>query len=209
MASVATVIRRHLSDGAWAYTTAGVILALGGLLGVMAQEALGAQQRAELLRVLGLFLTRVSAHHYALTGLAREGVGQSLRSLGLMLLVGLSIVGIPVLFLAVGFKGFAWGFAASFLVRELGARGLVLLCVGTLPGFLLTAPALMLVVAAALGFASAFWKSQFFRVRGRAAQALVRFAGLGCLAAGGVLLGALWNVYLTPLLLAWLVPYLK
>lgn len=207
--AIARVIRQHMSERAYAYTTAVVLLALGALLGIMAQEALGAQQRAQLLRVLSIFLTRVAAHHYSLAGLAQQGVGQSLRSLGLMLLLGVSVVGIPVLFLAVGFKGFAWGFAASFLIRELGQRGLVLLVVGTLPGLLLTAPALMLAVVAALGFATTLWKSHLFRVRGRAAPALYRFGVLGSLAASGVLMGALWNAYLTPLLLGWLVPYLK
>jgi stage II sporulation protein M len=62
-------------------------------------------------------------------------------TLGLLWLFGLTVVGIPLIFIIIGARGFILGFTVGFLVQEKAGQGLLLSLAGVFPQNLFYIPA--------------------------------------------------------------------
>jgi len=96
-------------------------------------------------------------------GRARTTAGDVLRRalteyvfkvVGVMALLGLSVIGAPLVLAVVFARGFALGFAAMFLVNGLLLQGVVLAVAALLPQNLLAVPAFVAAGAATLSLSS-------------------------------------------------------
>jgi stage II sporulation protein M len=103
------------------------------------------------------------ALHDLLRGLAREGavpsagwsalvVDHVLKTAGLLWLLGLSIIGFPLIVAVVFLRGFALGFALGFLLEDLVLRGVALALVALVPQNLLIVPGLACAAVGAIAF---------------------------------------------------------
>lgn len=72
-----------------------------------------------------------------------EVVQTQLVTFGLLWLLGLTVIGIPLIILAVGARGFILGFTVGFLVQERAGQGLILALAAVLPQNLFYVPALL------------------------------------------------------------------
>ena len=73
-----------------------------------------------------------------------EGILEwQLYSLGILWLLGLTVVGAPLVILLVGARGFILGFTVGFLVQEKTGQGLLLALVAVLPQNLFYVPGLL------------------------------------------------------------------
>ncbi len=68
-------------------------------------------------------------------------------------LLGLTVIGIPVILGIIFTRGFVLGYTLGFLAGDKSMRGVVLVCAAVLPQNLIFIPALLLVGVAALSFA--------------------------------------------------------
>jgi stage II sporulation protein M len=82
-----------------------------------------------------------------------------LYSLGILWLLGLTVVGAPLVILLVGARGFILGFTVGFLVKEKAGQGLLLALVAVLPQNLFYVPGLLGAGALALYFTMSLFKS--------------------------------------------------
>lgn len=80
---------------------------------------------------------------------------QLLKTVGLVGLFGLSVIGAPLVLAVVFLRGFALGFTGAFLVDRLGWRGIPLALASLLPHNVLAVPALVLAGASAISFSVA------------------------------------------------------
>ena len=197
-------VRRVRRRVGW-YLAAAAWSALAVAFGVYAAGQLSALQRSDLLAYLGGFIGSLQQGMPQGPALMRAALYADGRLLLLSWLLALVVVGVVTSWLWLAVKGFAIGFASAFLLGELGGRGLLLVLLGVVPPALLVLPSIWL-----LSEAAALYASDFYRARFKAPamlSALVRFAGAGAIAAGGIVLAATAEAYLSPLALHLLWPY--
>jgi stage II sporulation protein M len=136
---------------------------LGLIAGASALHTLSPAQLDELRKYLDSFLNNVGA-------LAQNGrfpalkawggiLKEQLYSLGLLWLLGLTVVGAPLVILLVGARGFILGFTVGFLVQEKAGQGLLLAMVAVLPQNLFYVPGLLGAGTLALYFTISLFKS--------------------------------------------------
>jgi stage II sporulation protein M len=210
-------LRSELAAGAEAYfrrrylvyLLVGVLFAAGSLFGALAATSLSPGQEAGVSGEVRSFVTAVKAGEFGSraevtrAALLRDVV----RTAGLCWLLGLSVVGLPLVLVVVFSRGFLLGFTVAALVRELAAGGLAVALVGILPQSLVSVPATVVAGVAAVSFALAvatersLGRGGFWRGFG-GYTALLSATGLA-LAAGAVIEG-----YVAPVLLQWTVRYL-
>lgn len=121
---------------------------VGGLVcGALTLRTLHSAQVEELRQYLNSFLQELKPFYEtsSVTGFqawCRILVAR-LPMLGVLWILGLTVVGVPLITLAVGIRGFILGFTIGFLVKEQSLRGLLLALVAVLPQNLCYVPALL------------------------------------------------------------------
>ncbi len=63
----------------------------------------------------------------------KQSIIDNFKTIGLMWLTGLIIIGIGIIPIAVMFRGFAIGFTVGFIVNEYGTKGFLFSILGILP----------------------------------------------------------------------------
>ncbi|HHW13871.1 MAG TPA: stage II sporulation protein M [Firmicutes bacterium] len=210
-------LRRELAAAAEAYfhrqaliyLLVAVLFAAGSLFGALAATALTPGQAAGVAGEVRAFIGAVKSGDFgsraevARTALVRDVI----RTVGLCWLLGLSVVGLPLVLVIVFSRGFLLGFTVAVLVKELAIGGLAVALVAILPQSLLNVPATVVAAVGAVSFAVALMRD---RSLGRAGF----WRGVGAytaLASGAAVVmagGALVEGYVAPVLLQWTVRYL-
>jgi stage II sporulation protein M len=136
---------------------------LGLIAGASVLHALSPAQLDELRQYLDSFLKNVGALAQNGQFPALKAWGEILKgqlySLGILWLLGLTVVGAPLVILLVGARGFILGFTVGFLVQDKAGQGLLLALVAVLPQNLFYVPGLLGAGTLALYFTMSLFKS--------------------------------------------------
>lgn len=132
---------------------------------------------------------------------AATGPGGIVQTVGFVALLGLSLVGSPIVLAVVFWRGFTLGFAVTFFVEKFMLRGVLLALVTFVPHNVLAVPALIVAAASSIGFSLHALVVLFGRrgnnMHGHILRTGVMLAGSAVLLLGAALLEA----YVTPTLM--------
>jgi len=144
----------HFRDNPNLYLFVGTLIAVGGVFGLYLVRALTYEQQQDLAGFLGGYLSRLGD---ASARDAAESFRASLLFYGQWLaaiwLLGLSVIGLPLVFAIVFLKGALSGFAAGVLIGEFSWRGILLALAALVPKNALALPALTVACVSASRFA--------------------------------------------------------
>lgn len=85
---------------------------------------------------------------------------------GILLILSISVIGVPVLLLYICVKGFILGFTSSFIIQMFGTNGIVVVLATILPQNALLVPILILFVTYSISFAKALLFRRIIRMHG-------------------------------------------
>jgi len=185
---------RHLA----LYAALLVLFAVGIGFGALATQSLSYAQRADLSDYVNSVFSALTAGRGAL---AWQGFADNiLKTSGLIWLLGLTVIGAPLVLGVVFLRGFILGFTIGFIVDELHAKGLLLSLVSVLPHNLIAAPAVILAAGGALSFAGAALKTLLGLSRESIYGQFAANTGLAAASACLLAAAALVEAYVTPVL---------
>ncbi len=144
-------IENHLHASWWVYLLVLFFFIAGLLFGSIGVNVLEEKQ----LLSLGDFLEEGFAEYdnginYVLS--TKQAATRNLLNQGKILLLGLTVIGFPVVLIIVFSRGFALGFTVVFLIKQKAFRGLLLSLLAVLPPALLSLPAYILAAVSAFNF---------------------------------------------------------
>lgn len=121
---------------------------LGGLVcGALAIRTLNAEKLGELQDCLNRFLQEIKPFYETTNVIGFQGwyrvLSAHLPVVGVLWILGLTVVGIPLIVVTVGLRGFVLGFTIGFLVKERSLQGLLLAMAAVLPQNMCYVPALL------------------------------------------------------------------
>jgi len=191
------------------YVFVGALILTGAGFGVFLVDALSLEQRLELAARLDAYRwTLIRPEGADAAAAFRDSFLFYARWLGLIWLLGLSVIGLPGVLALDFLKGVMIGFAAGLMVREMDGEGLLLAFAAMAPHNALAVPALMIASVSSIRFAGWMAGERLLRKRGRLLPPF-RSHGLTALAMLAPLCGAaMTEAYLTPLLLGRLLVWL-
>jgi stage II sporulation protein M len=131
------------------------MLFLAGIVfGAVAVKALGDDQKAELLSYVDALMRGVTRYTEPVKrgAVLQASVLNNLKTAAATWFLGVTVIGMPLVMAIVFTRGFVLGFTVSFLVEELGYRGLLLSAAAVLPHNLLAVPALLSLGMMSLSF---------------------------------------------------------
>ena len=132
-----------------------LIFIIGIVIGAMAVKTLPDEQKTELIGYLQVFFQGLTGQQAGISdphSLLTSVMFSNIKMIGIMWLLGFTIVGIPFVLFLVCLRGFVIGFTVGFLVNEYIMKGLLFALVSVLPHNFLAVPAILATGVAATSF---------------------------------------------------------
>ncbi|MHB8985476.1 MAG: stage II sporulation protein M [Eubacteriales bacterium] len=182
-----------------AYLLVLAAFAAGVIAGASGVERLSAEQSTSLSYFLDRFVFQSGSIEIDPV-LARDALYNDTAVILAFYVLGLTVIGIPVLLGLVFFRGFILGFAVNYLTVDRPMQGLVIILAAILPQNLFLVPAILIGGAASLSF-SMLLARRFLDSRFLIWPGFTRYSGMMAAILGLASVAALVEVYLTPSLL--------
>jgi len=174
------------------------VFALGLAAGFAGVQKLQTDQTEQLNFELDRFLQQAGMLEIDFSKATRDVLYYGIILIAAIYLLGLTVIGIPVVLAILFIRGFALGFAIEFLTRENSIQGTILTLVAILPHNILMVPALLLAGVASISFgwllAKRFYNSKILVWPSFVAYSIMMILVMACFAGAGLV-----EVYLTPL----------
>ncbi|WP_078545925.1 stage II sporulation protein M [Litchfieldia alkalitelluris] len=157
-------IANHIREHSSIYMFITVLFLMGVIFGAIVVNSLNWNQKEDLYYYLSQFFGQVSEGQFATsTEMFKQSYLHNIKSVGLMWLLGISIIGLPVILILLFLKGVVVGFTVGFLVNKMGWGGFLLSLVSVLPQNLLVIPAFIVIGTMAVSFSLKMIRQQFVK----------------------------------------------
>lgn len=139
-----------------------VLFIVGVVFGAIVVNALADGQKTDLFNYLRGFFALVNDNHLADSAYVTwHSIATNIKLLGLIWILGLSIIGLPVIVVLLFLKGFTIGFTVGFLVDNFASKGLMFAILAVLPQNIIIVPSLLVAGVAGIAFSLMLVRSRF------------------------------------------------
>ncbi|MCO7126771.1 stage II sporulation protein M [Sporolactobacillus shoreicorticis] len=197
------VLHQHINDYLSLYTFVAGLLLMGIIFGAILVNCLPYESRSDLLRYLQQFFGELAKNQIADPRLLfKESLFHDLQYLILIWVLGLSVIGLPLIFLLIFVKGIFLGFTVGFLVSQMGMKGLMAVLVSVFPQNLLIIPNYLFITVLSVAFSLKMIRQLLMKTRNQ--PMLPQFINYGLVLASTVLVAAFasgYEAYVSPALI--------
>lgn len=189
------------------YVFIGVLLLSGAVFGVLLVNALTLAQQQELADELKSYWTTFAEPSRLNEAAAFwDRFGLYAKWLALIWVLGLSVIGLPLLLALDFLKGVLLGFAVGLIVRELTWKGVFVSLVALGPQNAIVVPALMIASVSGARFAYYIARERLFRRKGRLLPPFLAHTYVSLAMLAVLMLAALYEAYAAPYLVERVAP---
>ncbi len=201
-------IRHALKDQTPLYVFVSVLFLMGVVFGALMVNALTLEQQQDISRFLGDFFLSINEGGSEFQPMTFWQVaGLNLKWLGLIWLLGLSVIGLPGILILDFLKGVLIGFTVGYLVGQYTWKGLLFALVSVAPHNLIVIPALLIASVAAVSFSLNIIRSRVLMSRpGQATRPFLSYTGLTLAMAVALLAISSFETWVTPVMMSWVTP---
>ncbi|WP_433958641.1 stage II sporulation protein M [Cytobacillus horneckiae] len=158
------VVANHFREHSSIYLFVVVLFLMGVIFGAVVVNSLSLTQKDDLFNYLTQFFGQVASEQVAAPkDLFQQSLFHNSKFIGLIWLLGISIIGMPIILVLLFVKGMVVGFTVGFLVNQMGLQGFILSFVSVLPQNLIIIPIFIITATFALAFSMKMIKRQFMK----------------------------------------------
>ena len=209
-------VSHYLKDNMSLYVFTAVLFTIGVMFGAIVVSALGQDQLSSLNDALSGFFKALNLQSTGTTPseITWHSAASFLKTTGLFWILGLSIIGLPVIVLLIFVEGFKIGFTVGVIVSQFHGKGILFALAAILPQNLISVPAMIVCGVAGISFSLMLVRSRFSHTaaRGGTGTQLYRnflsYTGLVSAVAVAMVLASFVEGYLSPVLMRAVVPHL-
>ncbi|MEH7252250.1 stage II sporulation protein M [Neobacillus niacini] len=145
-----------------------ILFLMGVIFGAIVVNSMSITQKEDLFYYLSQFFGQILNGKVAENNdLFAQSFLHNSKFIGLIWILGISIIGLPVILILLFIKGLVVGFTVGFLVSQLGIKGFLLAFVSILPQNLIIIPVFIMMAALSVIFSLRMIKKQFFKKYGQ------------------------------------------
>lgn len=201
-------LRRMMKEQTPLYIFVGVLFLVGVVFGALIVSALTMDQQQELGDYLGNFFVTIDQEGLPVASDSYWSIAAlNLKWIGLIWILGLSVIGLPGILILDFLKGVLIGFTVGCLVSQYSWHGMLFALVSVAPHNLVLIPVLLVSSAAAIAFSLQMIRS---RVLGQRRTPITRPFAMYTLLSFGMALLVLsiscFQTWVTPTMMRWVTP---
>ncbi|MBB3867324.1 stage II sporulation protein M [Geobacillus sp. NFOSA3] len=161
---VKSMIAVHMREHAPMYLFVIVLFLMGVIFGAIVVNSLNFSQKQDLYYYLTQFFGQVSKGNIASAhDMFQQSYFHNLKYVALMWVLGISIIGLPIILILLFLKGIVVGFTVGFLVNQMGWQGFLLSFVSVMPQNLIIIPAFVIMGVISVSFSLQMVRNQFMK----------------------------------------------
>lgn len=203
--------RHALKDHTPLYVFVAVLFLMGVVFGALMVNALTLEQQQDLSKYLSNFFMSVNES----TGSMNEVTfwyitSLHLKWLGLIWVLGLSVIGLPGILILDFFKGVLIGFTVGCLVGQFSWKGMLFALVSVAPPNLVIIPVILIASVSALTFSLHIIRNRVMLNRkGNLSQSFLSYTAVTLVLGVLVVAVSSFETWVTPVLMSWVTPMLE
>lgn len=136
-------ISRHIQDSLWLYIVCLLCFFTGVVLGIYTVKYMGDMERKDLIDYFLGFKESIGSVEVNNKQILFQSMKSNLPMIVAIWIMGITIVGIPVILIVDIIKGFTFGFTMSFVFYSMGYKGGWFLLMGVLPQNIIYIPCII------------------------------------------------------------------
>lgn len=208
LAGIRTVLQRHVKSNIKTYFLLALFFAAGVSAGAFTVNGLSAIQRDELGNYFKGFLQILDNQKIDGSELLKISIFENARVIAVLWVLGVTIIGIPFIYLIVGVRGFVSGFSSGFIIKTFGLKGVLFSFFGLLPKELILVPCIIALGVSGINFSLNIIKSRSSKHLSR--ESLKANFAAYCIVTAAfsmvILAGSLVEAYIIPVFIRLIAP---
>lgn len=200
-------VSSHLVEHRAIYLFTIILFLMGIIFGAIVVNSLSLSQKNDLYLYLTQFFGQLSKGEIAnSSAMFTQSFSHYAKYVGLMWILGLSIIGLPLIFVLLFLKGIVVGFTVGFLVNQMGLMGFTLSFVSIMPQNFVVVPAFIVVAATSIAFSLKMIRNQFMKRSNVAIfPQFMRYSFI-ILCVGAVLcVASAFEAFVSPIFMKWII----
>lgn len=149
---IKNIFRKNFRDNFIIYFTMIIFLIVGIVIGSITIKILNTEQKGEILNFFNSFFKSLDNKEYNNLQILKQSISDNFKTIFVIWITGILIIGIPVIPIIILLRGFALGFTVGFLVNEFGVKGFLFSLLAILPQNIFIIPGIILIASTGLIF---------------------------------------------------------
>ena len=192
-------ILKHIKGNIIIYFLVIMFLVIGISAGAFTVKAMSDHQKQDLISYLRSFFQILSQRNFEEISVLKQSIANNLQTGILIWILGITIVGAPLILLLIGLRGFIIGFTVGFLVEQMGFKGLLFAILSILPQNIFIIPALISIAVIAISFSMMIIKNKINRnYHWDTFRQFIMYSTIIAMIFFVILLGCVIEAYITP-----------
>ncbi len=158
--SAKEALLKHIKSNSSTYFFLLLAFIVGVSAGAFTVNGLTSMQREELQNYFGGFLHLLYNQNIDSGELFKMTALENFKLIAVIWVLGVSIIGIPFIYVAVGIRGFITGFSSGFIIYSLGIKGVLFLMFSLLPKEIIVIPCIIIIGVNGIKFSLSIIKSK-------------------------------------------------
>jgi stage II sporulation protein M len=142
----------HIGRNARLYLGLIIAFVVGICAGAFTVNGLGGLQAQELKNYVEGFLKLLGNQELNNAELFKRGFVDNIKVAVLLWILGVTIIGIPFIFIAIGIRGFIIGFSAGFISSAFGIQGVIFILLTVIPKEIIILPSILCLGVSGINF---------------------------------------------------------
>lgn len=210
-----TIIRKtlikHIRNNSRVFFILALAFIIGVSAGAFAVNGLTAMQNEELKNYINGFFKLYQNQNIDSNELFKISLSENIKQVLLLWILGVTIIGIPFIFLMIGIRGFITGFTSGFMIDALGAKGVLFSVLALLPREIIFIPCFIALGVSGVNFSMNIIKSKSAKHLSKDSlkSNFLAYCAVTLFYSGLVLFGILAEAYLSPVFIRIISPLLQ
>lgn len=202
------ILIKHIKNNKRTYLFLLLAFAIGASAGAFTVNGLSTTQREELQNYFQGFLQLLDSQKTESSELIKVGLLENLKLVTIIWVLGVSIIGIPFIFVIIGIRGFITGFTSGFVIQTIGLKGILFTLIALLPKEIVIVPCIIALGVSGINFSLNIIKTKSRKHLSRAGLKanFVAYIVVTLLLTGIIVIGIVVEAYISPTLIRMIAP---
>lgn len=199
------VLIKHIEGNILTYFFVILFFLIGISSGAFTTKALSEAQNKELIAYLENFFKVVDTTMIDRLAVLKQSLINNLQTGVLIWILGVTVIGIPIILLLIALRGFIIGFTVGFFIKQMGLKGLVFSIFSLLPQNIIIIPGIIVVGVLGISFSIMLIKNRSNKPRyNNILNQFLVYSTIISIVYIFIALGCLVEAYISPLFIKYL-----
>lgn len=150
----------HFQSNFWLYIVSLLFIFTGMVLGIYSVKYIGNVYKNDLLSYINNFIDYLSNKDINYREVFFHTIKNNIPFIIIIWFLGMTMIGMPIILLIDLIKGYTLGFTISFMIGNVGIKGLFIALLGVMPQNIIYVPCILLSSVLAMNFSLSFIKEK-------------------------------------------------